>query len=75
MVTQKEKDNCTPPAGKFLIVHVDPRDHWPTPHGEPVDTIEEVRALLDNMFPSMREAIRVFNDKRRDVSNLIHRTT
>ena len=57
MATQEEREICKAPPGKFQIVHVDPRDHWPTREGAP-KTLEEVGFEFD----LSRERIRQIED-------------
>jgi hypothetical protein len=61
MATQEEREICKAPLGKLQIVHIDPRDHWPTRQGEP-QTREEVARLLSLMMGAHRDTMQVFDD-------------
>ena len=63
VVTPEERAICTAPLGKFLIIHVDPRDHFPAREGEPKGSLDEVRATLDTMIAPQREVMEVYNDQ------------
>ena len=63
---QEEREICKAPPGKFQIVHVDPRDHWPTHQGAP-KTLEEVRSTLNAMIFAQREVMQVFDDEGKRV--------
>ncbi|MFC1733413.1 hypothetical protein ACFL6I_24195 [candidate division KSB1 bacterium] len=63
MATTQEAEICTAPRGMFQIVHVDPRDNWPTREGDPIRTLKDVRDILNGMISPQRETMRVFDDK------------
>lgn len=67
MSTKTEHEICRAPPGKFQIVHIDPRDHWPTQEGAP-KTLEEVQVSLNRMIWAHREVMQVFDDKGEPVS-------
>ncbi len=68
MATREEVDICKAPQGTFRIVHVDPRDHWPTPEGEPLESLDDVKRKLNGMLYAQREVMQVYNDKGERVS-------
>lgn len=67
MATEAERQICTAPPGKFLLVQVDPRDHWPTRQGKP-KTRKGVQRALKGMMSAQRDVMRVYNDKGQAIS-------
>ena len=64
---QEARDICTAPAGKYRIVQVDPRDHWPTPEKD-LNTLDDVRRALGNLITPHREVMQVYDDKGKRVT-------
>ncbi|HEY4517060.1 MAG TPA: hypothetical protein VJG64_03895 [Candidatus Paceibacterota bacterium] len=62
-----EEEICKAPPGKLQIVHIDPRDYWPTRIREPM-TRQEVKDALSKMLWAEREVMVVFDDKGEVVS-------
>ncbi len=62
----QEQAICTAPAGKLRIVHIDPRDHWPTKEAD-VDSTDEAKNLLGGMLVCQQEVMAVFDDKGKRV--------
>lgn len=60
------KARCTAPPGKMRLVHIDPRDHEPTPFGD-YSTTEEIRAALGKMILAQREVMAVYDDQGKQV--------
>ncbi len=58
----QEQAICTAPPGQLRIVHVDPRDHWPTLEKDVKDA-NAARDFLDTMDDFSREVMAVFDDK------------
>ncbi len=61
-MNDQERAICTAPQGKLRIVHVDPRDHWPSKEADADDT-NAAKTLLDGMCHFERVVMAVFNDK------------
>ena len=68
MATEAERRICIAPLGQFQVVHIDPRDHWPTRESKP-GTLEEARNFLSKMFTPARETMQVFNNQGEVVPN------
>lgn len=59
-MNDQEREICTAPAGKLRVVHIDPRDHWPTKKAD-LSTIDEVKAFFSKMLGCEQEVMAVFN--------------
>ena len=66
-MNQQEQEICTAPKGKLRVVHIDPRDHWPTEEAD-VDDLDGAKKVLSTMLPCQQETVAVFNDQGKRVT-------
>ena len=57
----QEQIVCTAPRGKLRVVHIDPRDHWPTVKVD-LPTVDEVKSFFAKSLRCEQEVMAVFNE-------------